>query len=195
MLDDDSIEAIASEGGNHESLAQTEAIVRAGKHVWYDKPAGDDWAHWQRVAELARERDVHIQMGYMFRYHHAFALVADLARSGALGPVFSVRAHMSTWLTHEQRAKISVHRGGIFYDLAAHMLDQIVWTLGRPHCVTSFLRNDATPELPAFADNTVACSSMTAHSPSSTSPPWSPDPWRAGTKCTARGQRHHHRAV
>ncbi len=41
MLDDDSIEAIASEGGNSESLAQTEAIVRAGKHVWYDKPAGD----------------------------------------------------------------------------------------------------------------------------------------------------------
>ena len=73
MLDDDSIEAVASEGSNHESLAQTEAIVRAGKHVWYDKPAGDDWAHWLRVAELARERNVYIQMGYMFRYHHAFA--------------------------------------------------------------------------------------------------------------------------
>lgn len=156
MLDDDSIVAVASEGSNSESLAQTEAIVRAGKHVWYDKPAGDDWAHWQRVADLVRERNVHLQMGYMFRYQHAFRLVADLARSGELGDVFAVRAHMSTNLTHEQREKISVHRGGILYDLAGHMLDQIVWTLGRPDRITSFLRNDATPDLPTFADNTLA---------------------------------------
>ncbi|MFP6589214.1 MAG: Gfo/Idh/MocA family oxidoreductase, partial [Candidatus Latescibacterota bacterium] len=43
MLGDESIVAIASEGRNDESLAQTEAIVAAGKHVWYDKPAGNDW--------------------------------------------------------------------------------------------------------------------------------------------------------
>jgi predicted dehydrogenase len=92
----------------------------------------------------------------MFRYHHAFRLVADLARSGTLGPVFAIRAHMSTRLTYDQRKKIAVHQGGILYDLSAHMLDQIVWTLGRPQRITSFLRNDATPELPTFADNTLA---------------------------------------
>ena len=44
MLDDDGIVAIASEGLNAESLDQTEEIVAAGKHVRYDKPAGNDWA-------------------------------------------------------------------------------------------------------------------------------------------------------
>lgn len=155
MLDDPTIVALASEGLNAESLAHTEHIVRAGKHAWYDKPAGDDWAHWRRVVALAGEKCVHIQMGYMFRYHHGFRQIAEWARGGLLGEIFSVRAHMSTWLTPAAREVISVHAGGIFYDLAGHMLDQIVWLLGRPQRVTAFLRND-TGLVPAFMDNTLA---------------------------------------
>ena len=49
MLDDASIVAIASEGLNSQSLGQSEEIVAAGKHVWYDKPAGDNWAQYQRL--------------------------------------------------------------------------------------------------------------------------------------------------
>ena len=85
MLDDESIVAIASEGSNAESLDQTEEIVAAGKHVWYDKPAGDDWAQWQRVVAAAEEKGLLIQMGYMLRYHSTFRQVADWARSGFLG--------------------------------------------------------------------------------------------------------------
>jgi len=154
MLDDASIVAVASEGRNDESLAQTEQIIRAGKHVWYDKPSGDDLTHWQRVADLAEENDLFIQMGYMFRYHNGFGRIADWVKSGLLGRVFSVRAHMSTWLTIEQREIISRHQGGIFYDLAGHMLDQIVWLLGRPAKVTPFFRQDGVP-VPNFADNTL----------------------------------------
>ncbi|HEX2481889.1 MAG TPA: Gfo/Idh/MocA family oxidoreductase, partial [Methylomirabilota bacterium] len=69
ILDDPTIAAVASEGRNDESLEQTAAIVRAGKHVWYDKPAGDDWTGWQKVVAEARARDLRIQVGYMFRYH------------------------------------------------------------------------------------------------------------------------------
>ena len=35
------------------------------------------------------------------------------------------------------------------------MLDQVIWILGRPNRVAAFLRNDATPELPAYRDNTL----------------------------------------
>jgi predicted dehydrogenase len=155
MLGDPSIRAVASEGLNAVSLAQTEAIVCAGKHVWYDKPAGEDWERWLRVVALARERDVYIQMGYMFRYHEGFCRVAEWVKSGLLGKVFGVRAHMSTRIPETSRRKIGVYRGGIFYDLAGHMLDQIVWLLGRPERVTSFLRND-DDRVPGFADNTLA---------------------------------------
>jgi predicted dehydrogenase len=49
----------------------------------------------------------------------------------------------------------NTHQGGIFYDLAGHMLDQVVWHLGRPTRTTLFARNDHTPSVPAFADNTL----------------------------------------
>lgn len=154
ILNDTSIIAVASEGRNVESLAQTEALVAAGKHVWYDKPAGDDWGRWQNVVALAREQALFIQMGYMFRYHEGYCKIAEWVKGGLLGRVFQIRAHMSTFLNKSQREAIAVHRGGIFYDLAAHQLDQVVWLLGRPEKVTSFLRNDSG-DVPLFSDNTL----------------------------------------
>ncbi len=155
MLGDPTIVAIASEGANHESLAQTAAIIHAGKHAWYDKPAGEDWAQWQQVVAQAQEQQLTIQMGYMFRYHDGFRRIAKWARSGFLGDVFAVRAHMSTSLGIAQREAVSRHQGGIFFDLAGHVLDQVVWLLGRPQSVTSFFHNH-TGIVPACMDNTLA---------------------------------------
>lgn len=155
MLRDPTIVAIASEGSNDESLGHTEEIVVAGKHVFYDKPAGDDYARFQRIVAEARRRGLLVQMGYMFRYHDGFARIAEWARSGFLGHVFAIRAHMSTNLAPNRRSVIAVHKGGIFYDLAGHMIDQIVWVLGRPKKVTAFLRSDDGASA-GFEDNTLA---------------------------------------
>ena len=150
--------AVASEGLNIESLDQTAAIVAAGKHVWYDKPAGDDWAQWQQVVARAQQQNVLIQMGYMLRYHDGFHQIAEWTCSGLLGRVYSLRAHMSTSIPASRRAIINAHRGGIFYELAGHMLDQVIWLLGRPARTASFLRTDdaeSGERLEGFVDNTL----------------------------------------
>ncbi len=154
MLSDDTIVAVASEGNNAESLDQTEQIVNAGKHVWYDKPAGENWGQWQRVIHTAQEKSLHVQMGYMLRYHSAFKQVAEWVHSGFLGDVFSVRAHMSTNISHDSRTRPSQHIGGTFFDLGGHVLDQVLWLLGCPEKVTAFLRNDGD-SLEPFKDNTL----------------------------------------
>jgi predicted dehydrogenase len=154
LLEDPTIVAVAAEGRNDESLEHTAAIVRAGKHVWYDKPAGDDWAGWRQVVSEARTRGLRIQVGYMFRYHEGFGQIAGWVRSGLLGDVFGIRAHMSTCIAAAAQKVIARHPGGIFFDLAGHMLDQIVWILGRPAEVTAFLRGDASA-VPGFHDNTL----------------------------------------
>lgn len=155
LLGDPAIIAVASEARNHASLAQTEQIVQAGKHVWYDKPAGENWPRWQRVVAHAEAQRLYIQMGYMFRYHAGFQQIAAWARSGLLGNLYAVRAQMSTWIPLAERRIIAQHKGGILYDLAGHMIDQIIWLLGRPERVASFLRNDSRA-VPGFADNTHA---------------------------------------
>jgi predicted dehydrogenase len=154
ILDDPTIVAVASEGRNDESLEQTAAIVHADKHVWYDKPAGDDWTGWQQVVAEARARNRLVQLGYMFRYHEGFRQVAAWIRTGVLGGIFAIRAHMSTSIPLDARQVIARHSGGIFYDLAGHMLDQIVWALGRPVQVTAFFRQDSAA-VPGFVDNTL----------------------------------------
>ena len=156
------LQAVAIEGLNAESLPQAIACALAGKHLWYDKPAGDDWPAYQQLVEAIRGSGVYLQMGYMFRYQDGFQKLTEWVRSGLLGEVFSIRAHMSTWIPETggafTRGTIAEsHTAGILYDLSGHMLDQVLWLMGdeRPARVTSFLRNDATPGIPAFKDNTL----------------------------------------
>jgi predicted dehydrogenase len=106
--------------------------------------------------KAVKEKGIHWQMGYMFRYQHAFVHVNEWAKSGLLGDIFSVRAHMSTWLNEAQRKVIGQdHKGGILYDLGGHMLDQICYLMGRPTRVSSTMFN-FTGLVPEFMDNTLA---------------------------------------
>ncbi len=165
MLSDAGTVAVAIEGRNDHSLGMAHEAVSAGKHIWFDKPAGDDWTAFQELVGIARRGGVMVQLGYMFRYQDGFARLAEWCRGGLLGNVYSIRAHMSTWIPEATdppsaftRGVVASHPGGILYDLGGHMLDQILWLLEdeRPARVTSFLRNDATASLPSLADNTVA---------------------------------------
>ncbi|MCA1645966.1 MAG: Gfo/Idh/MocA family oxidoreductase [Chloroflexi bacterium] len=155
LLKDARVAAVAIEGRNDESLAMATAAVAAGKHLWFDKPAGADYQAFQQLMAAAVRQRLHVQMGYMFRYSPGFGQVADLVRSGALGDIFAARAHMSTRVDLVERTAQSRQLGGILYDLGGHMFDQIVWLLGRPLSVQSVLRNDTTPTVRSYADNSV----------------------------------------
>ena len=141
FLDDPTITAVASEGGNAESLDHTDAIIDAGKHAFYDKPAGDDYARFESIIARAREKSLLVQMGYMFRYHDGFERILNWANSGLLGHVFSVRAHISTSIPSQYRASLAQFAGGVYFDLAGHMIDLVVHILGRPERITSFMQH------------------------------------------------------
>ena len=162
MIHDKSIIAIVNESLSCESLQYTDAIIKAGKHCWYDKPAGDNFIQFQQILSQAKNQQIHIQMGYMFRYHDGFNKIASLVKSGILGDIFSIRAQMSvfipavrgTSLNFNTRDTIANHKGGILYDLGCHIIDQVCWLLGRPTTLTAFLRNDSGC-IPTCMDNTL----------------------------------------
>ena len=58
FLDDPTVMAVASEGGNAESLDHTDAIIDAGKHALYDKPAGEDYARFESIIARAKEKSL-----------------------------------------------------------------------------------------------------------------------------------------
>jgi predicted dehydrogenase len=154
FLDDPQVVAVCVEGLEGKCVETARQAVAAGKHIWFDKPAGD-WAIFQEMVATARQRRLHLQMGYMLRYNAAFRQIEAWLRQGLLGDLYAVRGHMSTSTRADTRGH-TYYPGGIAFQLAPHMIDQIVWLFGaRPATVTSFLRNDATPGVPEHADNTL----------------------------------------
>ena len=159
MLEDESIVGVAAEGRVSQNLEFARAALERGKHVWLDKPAGDDLNAFQAVLNIAREKGLCVQLGYMFRYNAGFQFVLDWANSGKLGEIFSVRGRISTRRSEEDVWKLRDSRGeregGIMYILGCHLIDIIVALLGRPERVTSYSQN-LNHTFPWFRDNTAA---------------------------------------
>ena len=154
FLSDPSIVAACVEGEEGKCSELARQCIAAGKHIWYDKPAGDfDTFRW--MIETARERNLQVQMGYMLRFSTAFQTVSQWLQDGLLGDLFSIRGHMSRFDADEFRGR-DPYPGGIGFQLSPHMADQAIWLFGgRPTVVSAFLRNDATPNHPAHSDNTL----------------------------------------
>lgn len=158
VLTDSSITAVAAEGRVSENLAYAQAALEHDKHVWLDKPAGDDLDLFRDLLDLAARSKLHLQLGYMFRYNSGFQLIFELAHSGKLGTVRSVRAHMSsggsgepkeTWDSDGERS------GGFMFVLSGHVIDAVVTLLGRPGDVTPFSQSKGE-EIPWDCKNTLA---------------------------------------
>jgi len=153
MLQDGRIDAVAVEGAVCDNLARAHEVVGCGKHVWLDKPAGTDWEAFSALVAAARDRDLLVQLGYMFRYNAGFQFILDWAESGRLGELFCVRGRMSTSLSQERRMELAAYQGGILFELLCHLVDIVISLLGRPVTITSFLRNEL--DTPSFRDNTL----------------------------------------
>ena len=134
MLEDDGIVAIAVEGEIFQNVGFAREAVQHGKHVWLDKPAGDDLEAFRGVVEMARARGLMVQLSYMWRYHPGFRFIIEWARSGRLGDIFSIRGRISSWPGSEDRWKLyesrGVRAGGIMFIVGCHLIDIIVAILG-----------------------------------------------------------------
>jgi predicted dehydrogenase len=73
----------------------SEAAIRAGKHVFVEKPHGIDPAGVKRmkaVCELAREKGLSIQSGLQSRWHAGWKETISRVHDGAIGDVVAIQA-------------------------------------------------------------------------------------------------------
>ena len=159
MLEDETIVAVAAQGRVSENLEFARAALERGKHVWLDKPAGDDLEAFRAVLDIAREKGLCVQLGYMFRYNAGFQFVLDWADSGKLGDIFSIRGRISSsrsdpasWKLKDSRGE---REGGIMFILACHLIDIVVAILGRPERAEFFSQN-LDHVVPWYRDNTTS---------------------------------------
>ncbi len=109
--------------------------VEAGKHVHIDKPASGTLAEFEELLNIAKEKNLTVQMGYMYRYNFAIQKLMDMINSGELGEIYQIDAEMSTYHSKEYREWLKKFKGGSMYIFGSHLIDLVVSILGEPEKV------------------------------------------------------------
>jgi predicted dehydrogenase len=112
------------------------AAMRAGKHVYCDKPLALNLTEAQQIVAVARETGVKHQMTFNNRFVPAMMRAKQLVEEGLLGQVFSFRtAYLHAGYADPGRPmswRLDVERsgGGALFDLGSHVLDLLRFLLG-----------------------------------------------------------------
>ncbi len=129
---DDSLDGAVIE--TEERLLCTYAIqaARRGLHIHMDKPGGFAAAEFEELAAVAKEKDLVLSLGYMYRFNPCVNEAVRLAKSGALGQIYSVEAQMSIFYNSHLRPSHEQFPGGMLYFLGCHLLDMVCRIQGLP---------------------------------------------------------------
>lgn len=115
--------------------------IVAGKHIHMDKPASGTLEAYKTLLDTAKEKNLIVQLGYMYRYNPAVQKCFELIRNGELGEIYSINAEMSTFHNPEYREWLKNFGGGIMYILGSHLVDLVVYMLGKPEKIHSYLKH------------------------------------------------------
>lgn len=129
--------------------------IDAGKHIHMDKPVSGTLVEWKHLLDSAEAKNLVVQLGYMFRYNPAIVQTLEHIKKGDLGEIYSINAEMSTFHAEGYKKWLTNFHGGIMYILGSHLVDLIVYILGEPDRVTSYLKHTKLDNVD-FEDNNLA---------------------------------------
>src|SRR5262245_41659658 len=97
-------------------------------------------------------------MIYLFRYMSAVQEMLRIARKGELGEVYEFRARLPKDLPSYDRfvEELKPYKGGMFFEMAGHVIDMMIALLGKPDKVTGFMAHHLARPPASFIDNGVA---------------------------------------
>ena len=157
LLHDPTVEAvaIATPVSTHHRLAS--AALRAGKHVFVEKPLAASSEDAADLLELAAERDLIVMPGHTFVYSPPVRTVRELIDSGELGEIYFIST---------SRVNLGLHQPdvSVAWDLGPHDFSILRYWLGEtPTHVSAMSRECIIPGTPdvafinlEFASKTIA---------------------------------------
>jgi predicted dehydrogenase len=152
------LDGVVVEGRVYENVKLARQALESGHPVMLEKPAGDKPDDFPRLIDLAQRKHLHVQMIYLFRYMSAVQEMLKLARKGDLGDVYEFRGRLPKELSSYDRfvEELKPYKGGMFFEMAGHLVDMMVAILGKPEKVTGFMAHHHTRPPASYIDNGVA---------------------------------------
>ncbi len=136
LLDDPRVSAVSVTAPNFLHREIGTQVVRAGRHLWIEKPVGLTADDARAVASAAEEAGVQSAVGFNYRHAPAVAVARELIAGGEIGEVTHARFRFfSDYAAHPEGAltwRYELERGGsgVLGDLASHGVDLVWYLLG-----------------------------------------------------------------
>lgn len=151
LINDPEINAIyiATPPGQHEAYAL--AALEAGKPVYVEKPMSTSLASCIRMKEAAEKNNNKLVIAHYRRRLPMFLKIKELIQSGYIGDTRTVRISMlqqnrsgiTVATENNWRVDPALAGAGLFYDLAPHQLDLVVYFFGEPLSAYGISANQA----------------------------------------------------
>jgi len=151
----DRCDAVMIETDVWDLTATAQRCIDAGKHVHMDKPASGTLAQYKHLLDTAKAKNRVVQLAYMYRYNPAVQKCIEMVQQGVLGEIYSINAEMSTFHNPAYKEWLTNFEGGILYILGSHLVDLVVYLMGKPQKVTSFMKETGLDNI-HFPDNNLA---------------------------------------
>lgn len=162
LLASPDVDAVSVCTPNYLHRAHAEAALRAGKHVFCEKPLALTVEDADAAILAAEECGRVLMAGHVTRHITLYRKVAELLASKRLGPpqtMYASRLQVGGGESWRMDPKIG---GGAPFDLLIHDFDLMNWYLGRPDSVAARARRhpqgafDHIAAIFAFRDNAIA---------------------------------------
>jgi predicted dehydrogenase len=149
LINDPDVNAIyvATPPLQHEDY--TLQALRAGKPVYVEKPMAINAASAERMMKAAAAAGVKLSVAHYRRQQPLFLKIKSLLEEGAIGEprltnLYCLQPHNHSMITQTDdawRYNPAVSGGGLFFDLAPHQLDLLLYFFGQPKAVNGISYN------------------------------------------------------
>ena len=112
---------------------QVEATVKAGKHIFLEKPIGIDVSEAEEIIKICEDAKIKLGTGFMMRFAAYHKKMKEVIAEGKIGKLISVKAEFTCWyptMENAWRQVASLSGGGAMMDLGIHCIDLIRYITG-----------------------------------------------------------------
>ncbi len=133
-LADPEVQAVYVLTPNYAHYTITMDALRAGKHVFCEKPITVNYELCEEMAKEAEKQNCLLMIGVCNRYHRSVEILERMNRDGRFGNIYhiycSFRSHRSIPGLGGDFTTKSQSGGGVLIDWGVHFLDLILYILG-----------------------------------------------------------------
>ena len=138
LIQDKNVEAIYCPMANEEHAEWALKAIDVGKHVLIEKPMATKLSDIVAIEAAvkknnAKNQNICVMEGFMYRFHPQHARVSALVASGVIGDILSVRSSFSFLMREARMYRINrsmADGGGALWDIGPYAIHTLRWGMG-----------------------------------------------------------------